>query len=134
MQSLLTLGGVGAVALPDGRVLICGGSYTELASGGRVIMFFFYFRDQFRVFLGSKQQKVTNVFFLFQHAGRNSTSCWYWIHGTTTIKPLEFYSKLPFEWLGPFTPQLMKLIKFESPDAIANPMGTNVISGFFFQF
>ena len=66
--------------------------------------------------------------YLFQHAGRNSTNCWYWIHGTTTIKPLEFYSKLPFEWLGPFTPQLMKLIKFESPDAIANPMGTNVIS------
>ena len=70
----------------------------------------------------------TFFWYLFQHAGRNSTNCWYWIHGTTTIKPLEFYSKLPFEWLGPFTPQLMKLIKFESPEATGSPMGTNVIS------
>ena len=69
-----------------------------------------------------------SIISLFQHAGRNSTICWYWIHGTTTIRPLEFYSKLPFEWLGPFTPQLMKLVRFESPTP--SPMGTDVISTF----
>ena len=30
------LGGVGAVATPEGRVIICGGNEVQLADGGRV--------------------------------------------------------------------------------------------------
>ena len=72
------------MALPDGRVLICGGSYTELVAGGRVSEFL-------------NNTKDVSDCLVLQHGGINSTSCWYWIHGTTEIKPLEFYSKLPFE-------------------------------------
>ena len=71
---------VGAVALPDGRVVICGGQSLTLMPGGR-------------------------------YETSNETRCWVWIHGSTEILPLEFYSKLPFNWLGPFSSRLMQLIK-----------------------
>ena len=71
------------LAMPDGRVIICGGSLLELMPGGK-------------------------------YGARNMTKCWFWIHRTDKIEPLEFLSKLPFNWLGPFLPNLMQLVKFEN--------------------
>lgn len=34
---IVVLASLGAIALPDGRVIMCGGGYIELAEGGRVI-------------------------------------------------------------------------------------------------
>ena len=35
-------------------------------------------------------------FFMKQFRARNSTDCWYWQYQTEEVKPIEFYSKLPF--------------------------------------
>ena len=77
------------LAMPDGRVIICGGSLLELMPGGK-------------------------------YGARNMTKCWFWIHRTDKIEPLEFLSKLPFNWLGPFLPNLMQLIKFENQNELNN--------------
>ena len=77
------------LAMPDGRVIICGGSLLELMPGGK-------------------------------YGARNMTKCWFWIHRTDKIEPLEFLSKLPFNWLGPFLPNLMQLVKFENQNEMNN--------------
>ena len=77
------------LAMPDGRVIICGGSLLELMPGGK-------------------------------YGARNMTKCWFWIHRTDKIEPLEFLSKLPFNWLGPFLPNLMQLVRFEKKNEMNN--------------
>ena len=83
------------LAMPDGRVIICGGSLLELMPGGK-------------------------------YGARNMTKCWSWIHRTDKIEPLEFLSKLPFNWLGPFLPNLMQLVKFENQNEMNNISEENV--------
>ena len=53
------------------------------------------------------------------------TKCWFWIHGTDKIEPLEFLSKLPFNWLGPFLPNLMQLVRFENKNDETNDIEEN---------
>ena len=87
-----TVTGVGAVAMPDGRVLICGGVVVEVKKGGVVsitIWFNYSWSPYIKGFYLLRQDT-------FQLAARNNTMCYYWVAKSREIKRLEYFSKLPF--------------------------------------
>jgi len=86
---------VGAVAIPDGRVIICGGLTMD-------------FDDRY--------EAVKSI---------DQTYCWEWKYQTNEVTEMRLYNKLPFRWLGPLTPKLMQLVHFkynegEDPDNTEN--------------
>nr|XP_040578132.1 uncharacterized protein LOC121126852 isoform X1 [Lepeophtheirus salmonis] len=64
------IAGAGAVALPDGRVIICGGQIGTY----------------------NKLTRIVEV--------RDNVKCWYWLYNDIQIRELQFQNKPPFHWLG----------------------------------